>query len=579
MSATKTIPIPGSNRKPLANARVVAAAPKDERLEVTVRLRPKTPLPDAKDMLSASAAPMPVLTHEEFKRRYGTTAKDFAAIRKFAKSHSLTVVRESAARRTAILSGTVENFNKAFDVELKTYAYPRGTYRGRIGTVNIPEDLAGIVEGVFGLDNRPVARRRTQPKLAPAASTDAPQPFNPNQVAALYKFPTDVDGAGQTIGVIELGGGFSPQDLQTYFQGLGLPTPEVIPVSVDGGTNSPGAADDAEVALDIEVIGACAPGARMVVYFTPDATDDSFLDAITKAVHDADNNPSVISISWGGPEDPSTNTQAFQHQFDKALQAAAMLGITVCVASGDNGAADELPRLWDGLAHVDFPASSPFALACGGTRLIANGAAIAEESVWNQHEARFDQNTGPNGSFGSGGGGVSDTFPLPGYQDGAHVPRSVNPGGKKGRGVPDVSGAADPETGYNIFFQGQPAQEGGTSAVAPLWAALIARINQKLGGRVGFINPQLYALAADSGAFHDVVNGDNKCTFQNFNNVGYAAGPGWDACSGLGSPNGSALAGLLKPMPSGGTRSRGAKSRSSGQGGKRQASAAKRKTA
>jgi kumamolisin len=289
----------------------------------------------------------------------------------------------------------------------------------------------------------------------------------------------------------------------------------------------------------------------MVVYFTPDATDDSFLDAITKAVHDTDNNPSVISISWGGPEGPNTSTQAFQQQFDEALQAAAMLGITVCVASGDNWAADELPLPWDGLAHVDFPASSPFALACGGTRLIANGAAIAEESVWNQHEARFDQNTAPDGSFGSGGGGVSDTFPLPGYQNGANVPRSVNPSGKNGRGVPDVSGAADPETGYNIFFQGQPAQEGGTSAVAPLWAALIARINQKLGGRVGFINPQLYALAANSGAFHDVVDGDNECTFQSFNNVGYAAGPGWDACSGLGSPNGSALAGLLKPMPSG----------------------------
>jgi kumamolisin len=358
-----------------------------------------------------------------------------------------------------------------------------------------------------------------------------------------------VNGAGQTIGIVELGGGYRPEDLETFFQGLGLQTPTVIPVSVDGGMNSPGQDADDEVALDIEVIGACAPGARIVVYFAPDATDDSFLDAITKAVHDTEHGPSVISISWGGSESP--NTQVFQQQFDEVLQAAAMLGITVCVASGDNGAANDPPRRWDGEAHVNFPASSPFALACGGTRLIAKGATISQETVWNQHEA--DLNQGPYGSFGAGGGGVSETFPVPGYQSGANVPLSVNPGGKSGRGVPDVTGDGDPASGYNIYFGGQKVQEGGTSAVAPLWAALIAQINQKLGGRVGFINPQIYALAANSGGFNDIVLGDNKCSFEAFNDVGYAAGPGWDACSGLGSPNGSALSKLLKVMPTSGS--------------------------
>jgi kumamolisin len=174
--------------------------------------------------------------------------------------------------------------------------------------------------------------------------------------------------------------------------------------------------------------------------------------AITKAVHDTEYNPSAISISWGGTEDPST--LAFQQQFDQVLQAAAMLGVTVCVASGDNGAANDQPRLWDGRAHVNFPASSPFALACGGTRLIANGATISQESVWNQHKAEFDQSTGPDGSFGAGGGGISQTFPLPGYQSSANVPPSVNPGGKSGRGVPDVTGDADPDSGYNIYFGG-----------------------------------------------------------------------------------------------------------------------------
>ena len=190
-------------------------------------------------------------------------------------------------------------------------------------------------------------------------------------------FRGNFDGTGQTIGIIELGGGYRPDDLSTYFQSLGQTVPTVISVSVDGGTNSPGQPADDEVALDIDVIGRCAPGARIVVYFTPDASDDSFLDVITKAVHDIEYSPSVISISWGGTEYEST--RGFQGQFDEVLQAAAMLGITVCAASGDNGAANDPPRLWHGKAAVNFPASSPFALACGGTRLIASGASIAEE--------------------------------------------------------------------------------------------------------------------------------------------------------------------------------------------------------
>jgi kumamolisin len=229
-----------------------------------------------------------------------------------------------------------------------------------------------------------------------------------------------------------------------------------------------------------------------------------------------------------------------------------MLGVTVCIASGDDGAADMPPRLWDGRAHVDFPASSPFALACGGTRLIASGAAIGSESVWNQHQAEFDSDTGPDGSFGAEGGGVSETFSVPAYQTNANVPPSVNPGGFRGRGVPDVAGDADPASGYNIQVDGQSMPIGGTSAVAPLWAALIARINQKLGGNVGFANPQLYALTASSG-FNDVTAGDNKCSYKTHQNVGYSAGVGWDACTGLGTPKGSALAGLLKvsaPSPS-----------------------------
>ena len=544
MASKKMVSIPGSEKQPLPDAQVVAPAPSDERLEVTVRIRPKNALPRSQDMLKFSAAPLEQLTHEQYEERYGADDHDLALVRNFAKESNLNVVRESAARRSVILAGTVTAFNQAFGVSLDTYSYPNGTYRGRIGPVLVPAELAEVVEGVFGLDNRPVARRHSSP---PRAVSNGARPFTAVELAKVYNFPKGFDGSGQTIGIIELGGGYRPSDLDAYFSGLGLSTPTVIPVSVDGGTNAPSSAnsDDAEVVLDIQVAGAAAPGAKLVVYFAPnDAASNGFLDALTKAIHDTENNPSVISISWGGPE--NTSTTNFQVQFDKALQAAALLGITVCVAAGDNGAADVGPKAWDGKAHADFPSSSPFALSCGGTRLITANGAISAETVWNQNQADVSPDAGPDGSFGSGGGGVSGAFTLPDYQQQAGVPGSLNPVGFKGRGVPDVTGDGDPDTGYNILVDGQKVQEGGTSAVAPLWAALVAVINQKLKGRVGFVNPQLYALPASSAAFHDISVGNNRVSFQQFKNVGYDAGPGWDAASGLGSPDGTALSAVLK---------------------------------
>jgi kumamolisin len=539
------VAIPDSKKAPFRNATVLGPAPADERLEVTVRLRPRNPLPAAQSMLQPSYVAQQ-LTHEELEAKHGADPADIEKVRAFAQENNLTVVRADAARRSVMLSGVVTDFNKAFSQDLKTYAYDSGTYRGRTGSIQIPAELDGVVEGVFGLDNRPVARRRAVARKK-STSSGKPRPFSPSELAKLYNFPAGVDGTGQTIAILELGGGFRPQDLQEYFSGLGLPVPKVVPVSVDGANNAPSTADsdDGEVVLDIEVAAAVAPGAKIVVYFAPnEATSNGFLDALTKAVHDTENNPSVISISWGGPED--TSNSGFQRQFDQVLQEAALLGITVCIASGDDGAADMGPRIWDGNAHADFPASSPFALACGGTRVLANKGAITSESVWNQNKADLSANAGRDGSFGSGGGGISEVFPLPAYQNSSKVPKSVNSSAFAGRGVPDVSGAADPATGYNIQVDGQTFPVGGTSAVAPLWAGLIALINQKLKGRVGFINPQLYSLPANSGAFRDVVTGNNRVSFKKFKKVGYDAQKGWDACSGLGSVDGTKLAELLK---------------------------------
>jgi len=269
------------------------------------------------------------------------------------------------------------------------------------------------------------------------------------------------------------------------------------------------------VMLDIEVAASVAPGAKIAVYFTPN-TDQGFIDAITTAVHDTTNKPSVISISWGGPE--SSWTAQSLAALDAACQSAAALGITITVAAGDDGSTD------GGTGNnVDFPASSPHVLACGGTKLVASGATISSEVVWNELASQE----------GATGGGVSNVFPLPSWQANANVPASSASAG--GRGVPDVAGDADPNAGYTIRVDGETMVIGGTSAVAPLWAGLIAVANQQLGKPVGFVQPALYAAKAAT-AFSDITQG---------NNGAFSAGPGWDACTGLGSPIAEKLIPLL----------------------------------
>jgi kumamolisin len=414
--------------------------------------------------------------------------------------------------------GTAEGFSRAFGVTLRYYTHANGTYRGRVGPIRLPKSLTGIVQGVFGLDNRPQAQPRFQVAIPEARSKkhSAPTSFTPPALARLYNFPTGTDGAGECIGLIELGGGFRPADIDAYFGALGIAVPQVSAVSVDQASNSPTtpSGPDGEVMLDIEVAAAIAPAARIAVYFAPN-TDRGFLDAITTALHDTQNKPSVLSISWGGPEAAWT-AQAMQ-QFDAAFQTAATLGITICVAAGDQGSGDGET---DKLAHVDFPASSPHALACGGTSLTASGTSISSEVVWND---------GPSSATG---GGISDEFALPSYQDAARVPPSANPGGASGRGVPDVAGDADPDTGYQVRVDGQDMVIGGTSAVAPLWAGLIALCNQRLGKPVGFVNPLMYGTLAAEGVCRDIKSG---------NNGAYAASIGWDPCTGWGSPNGAKL--------------------------------------
>ena len=515
-------PLQGSERAVAEGSKLIGHCDPSERIEVHVVLRrPAQAQFDALlGKIEAGDPGVKPLSREAFAKEFGAAAEDVAKVKAFAAQAGLTVVREDPASRTVVLGGTIAQFQSAFNVELQHYEHHSiGQYRGRTGVISVPDNLSGIVTAVLGLDNRPQARPhfRIRPPFHPAT---APQSgaFTPLQVAELYQYPQG-DGTGECVGIIELGGGYEASDLNTYFSGLGVSAPTVVAVGVDKGKNKPTgdpSGPDGEVTLDVEVVGAVAPGAKIAVYFTTN-TDTGFIDAVSRAVHDTTNKPSVISISWGGPE--TSWTAQSQQAFNSVLQSAATMGVTVCVASGDSGSTDGSSST----NVVDFPASSPYVLACGGTRLTASGQTITQEVVWND---------GTQG--GASGGGVSTAFAVPAWQQGLF---STSIEGVQtpltGRGVPDVAGDASPVTGYDVLIDGSQTVVGGTSAVAPLWAALIARINAAKGSPVGFINPKLYTAPS---AFNDITQG---------NNGGYEASPGWDACTGLGSPNGQKIAAAL----------------------------------
>ena len=504
--------VPGSERELVATHERVGDIDGRAQIEVSVYVRPIADLGWVDEDARRPPGERTYVSRDDWS---GAAESDLAAVRAFAGRAGLEAVQSDLARRVVVLRGSVEAMADAFGAQLAGMYRPASgadSYRARTGPLTVPAELEGIVTGVFGIDNRPAARAHLRRKAL------APSSYTPVQVADAYAFPTAVTGKGQTVGILELGGGFSASDLSTYFSGLGLATPSVTAVSVDGGQNQPGVDTnaDGEVMLDIEVVGAVANDASIAVYFAPN-TDQGFIDALSTAVHDATHKPSVISISWGQSED-AWSAQS-RSSMEQVMTEAAALGVTVTVAAGDNGSTDSVT---DGQQHVDFPASAPHALACGGTRLDASGATITAETVWND----------PND--GATGGGVSRQFAQPSYQSAAKVPSNVD-SGQPGRGVPDVCGDADPATGYTIRVDGADETIGGTSAVAPLWAGLVARLNEHLGAPVGFVQPRLYPLLGTA-SFHDITQGDNGS---------YRAAPGWDPCSGLGSPDGTALASAL----------------------------------
>lgn len=482
----------------------------DEPIEVTVVLRRRRGAPQP------TAWPHePAVGRRNFHGRCGADPADVEQLRGFARDHGLEETGCQPRRRVLHLRGSAAALQRAFGVQLGRYQPVDGgaTFLSCDAAPRLPDGAIAVL----GLDRRQVARPHIRKPHAQPSHT-----YTPLQLGAVYAFPV-ADGRGQSVAIIELGGGYRRDDLTTYFTSLGLTqAPSVTAVSVAGGGNQPGGEADGEVMLDIEVVGALVPAATIMVYFAPN-TDRGFYEAISQAVHNGAQQPSVISISWGSPEN-SWSSQALA-AMQSALEDAAALGVVVTVAAGDNGSSDGEN---DGAPHVDFPASSPYALACGGTRLQASGDMLTSEVVWNDSAA----------GEGATGGGVSVDFSLPDWQQHARVAKALD--GFAGRGVPDVAGDADPLTGYQVRIDGTDQVIGGTSAVAPLWAALVVRLAEQLGGSLGNPHSALYQIG--SAAFHDITRG---------NNGAYAAHRGWDACTGLGSPNGLALLPALTAMKAG----------------------------
>ncbi|MGB6574849.1 MAG: S53 family peptidase [Trebonia sp.] len=567
------VALPGSERTQLSGVQSAGQLNESETITVTLVLRRRAQVP------AALVIGPETVTHEELDAQYGAETDDIALVTSTMTELGLTVTDTHQGSRRMMVSGTIAALSAAFGTTLTLVTSPQpggtgeATHRYRSGSLSVPAQLAGIVTAVLGLDDRPVARPQFRrltaaaasrtvtpetvtpetvtpetvtpetvtpetvtpetvtpetvtPEAAPAAPTAVP--LTAPQVASLYNFPAGTDGTGQTIAIIELGGGYTQSDLDMYFSGLGLATPSVTAVGVDGGSNSPGQPSDGEVELDIQVAGAVAPKAAQLVYFAAN-TDQGFINAIAQAVHTTPP-PIVVSISWGQSEDQWSEQS--RNSMDSVFADAAALGVTVTVAAGDNGSSDD-PNSTSGV-HVDFPASSPHVLACGGTQLIGNLSTntITSEVVWNELA----------NNEGAGGGGVSDVFPLPSWQANVGVP-TIAGGTSTGRGVPDVAGNADPVTGYLVVVDGKQQPIGGTSAVAPLWAGLIARLAQATGKKFGLLQPLIYGgvtAGAAAQGFNDITQG---------NNGAYSAGPGWDATTGLGSPNGQALLTHLSDPP------------------------------
>jgi kumamolisin len=469
--------------------------------------------------------------------------QDLDAVLAFLREAGLRVEGVSGARTAVQASGPAEAVARAFDAPIGVFATPGAVAEGRRRAYGIernptiPASLSAVIRGVAGLNDLPAARRfplllapkRSSVRRRGAAAARGPGGgFTPAEIHAAYGVGGAVESGarGERVAILEFGGGFSSADFSAFCAAYSLPADDVTEVSVSGAKNDyRGRTGDAdvEVALDVDWVRASAPDADLDLWWVPNV-DTGWVDFLA-AILDAPEarRPGVVSISWGMPEDGFSTSRRYD-QTRQLFQACALLGITFVCASGDAGAADELPdEAWfDGQRHVDFPSVVPEVTSVGGTKLLPSGRGFAE-AAWNDGPGR-----------GASGGGFSRLIAVPDWQKAAVAGRK----GVTGRGIPDVAAVASPDPGLSIFVRGKWTAAGGTSVAAPIWAGFLARVNAGRVGakkpRLGAANAALYGVGrAASTPFRDVLRGDNSYAGV----PGFSAGRGWDPVTGLGSPD------------------------------------------
>lgn len=533
---TKSDPLPGSSLRP-------EGPDLGETITVTIVVRSQaddeTTEKEFGELAQMLPHERPSLSHDDFVRRYGSAEADLAAVQAFAAGQGLTVVEVSADRCAVEVSGSLAAFSRVCGLNFVTFDSAAGPHRSHDGPIRIPQDLRGIIEDVIGFDDRPVLR--------PSVAFSGPSKLthtDPRTIADFYQFPPDATGAGQCIGVLEFGGGFYQSDLETYFRLRGLSVPRITLVELEGQSNrpadpatvldcaeyygnlppgsgnpcacnpnSPAYPGTAECSMDLQLLGTLVPDALLAVYMAP-GTARGLYSAFSRAIADQQLAPSVINCSWGWCENQTSRQSMLS--IDRLLRRAALKGVTVCASSGDFGNGAFLC----GKPAGHFPATSPHVLACGGSSVPPD---LSRETTWYEIMGKVTL---------SGGGGFSQVFPLPEWQKTAGVGS-----GQTGRGFPDVAARADVHTGYDVVITGLDIPLGGTSAAAPMWAALAARINQILGRPIGFFTSLLYTKPFASATRKITRSGGGPCVPL----------PGWDCCTGLGSPVGAGLLAALKP--------------------------------
>jgi kumamolisin len=494
----------------------------DQPLVLTVYLRHRLPVRRRPGSAIDLAELTKRVTLKELKaERRKLLHRSVERVRRFARRFGMTVKGVDFLGRTVTIRAKAAAAERAFSTRL-IWVDDDGERRYCPSRVpSQPPQLKPIAHAVLGLDTRKPRLSRLRENVAAGDGSG----LLPSEIARLYGLTTANGSAGQCIAIIEPAGGYNAEDLRKACEAMAIPVPTMIDVDVGTGRNRPGtnARADMEVALDIQVVAGVAPGASIAVYFT-ELSEAGLVAGVSRAVHGAER-PSVIIITWGEPETfwPDESRLGL----DPVLQDAVRLGITVVATAGDDLARE---RMSGDKVYVNYPASSPYVLGCGGTRITLDPArnAIVDEVVWND--------AGVRGT----GGGISEEYVVPAFQTGAHLPNSLNDQ-KPGRGVPDVAAAAAPVNGYRVFVNGAEIVASGTSAVAPLWGAFIALLNAERGQTLGFVNDRLYQMPK---LLKPIVSGNN---IDAESGLGYTAGPGpgWNACTGLGSPDGAAIIAAL----------------------------------